>query len=450
MLSLFSFSDHSFITTVKAHVPIPKIIDQKMKNTVLIVGAGAAGLMAAKELAQQEYEVTILEAYNRLGGRIWTINEPVFLQPVEAGAEFVHGDLQLTQQILNEANIVYHQAKGKTLRAQNGELKRQEDFTEGWDELMDKMQQLKEDTTIADFLNKNFPGEKYNGLRRSVQGFAEGFDLADINKASVLALRDEWSHEEGPQYRIEGGYQKLIDHLAKKCKENGCRIETSCVVKEVHWKKNEVKLVTSTGKTFEANKVIITVPIGVLQSELNAEAAIAFTPSIYDFFQAAKMIGYGTVTKILLQFNECFWKDDTSFILSDEKIPTWWTQAPSSYPLLTGWLNGAQSRRLQKANTASILEESIKSLASIFKISTSNLQQKLRASKVIDWSAQPFASGAYTYNLLETANARKIMNIPIQETIYFAGEGLYEGYYGGTVEAALVSGKQAAEKMLSI
>jgi len=308
---------------------------------------------------------------------------------------------------------------------------------------------LKEDMTIAAFLSENFSGKKYDALRNSVQKFAEGFDLADAEKASVFALRDEWSHEEGPQYRVDGGYQRIIDYLRDDSTKSGCTIHTSAIVKEVHWKKGEVKIVTSDNKTFYGSKVIVTVPLGVLQAELNAEAAIAFTPSLYDYFQTAKNIGYGTVTKILFQFDEQFWKNDTGFILSNENIPVWWTQLPDEYPLLTGWLNGAQSRKLRNADAAGILEASLQSLSNIFKISVASLKQKLTAWHIEDWSKDRFALGGYSYDMLQTANAKKILNTPIEQTIFFAGEALYEGVAPGTVEAAFVSGREAAQKVIS-
>src|SRR3954464_3706851 len=220
-----------------------------MNETILIVGAGAAGLMAAKELSLKQQNVTVLEANKRLGGRIYTLYN-VFDKPVEVGAEFIHGKLALTDELLKEANIAFHETKGKMVRVENGEWKKQNDFTTGWDELMQKMEQLKEDMTIATFLKENFNDEKYAALRSFVQTFAEGFDLADVEKASVFGLRDEWSHEEGKQDRVDEGYQKLIDYLAAKCTKNGCTSQTSCVVKEVHWKKDEVKIVASDNKTF--------------------------------------------------------------------------------------------------------------------------------------------------------------------------------------------------------
>ena len=418
-----------------------------MNNTIIIIGAGAAGLMAAKELSSKQQTVIVLEANKRLGGRIYTLCD-VFEKPVEAGAEFIHGKLALTHQLLKESDVAFHATKGKMLHVENGEWKKQNDFTVGWDKLMQKMEQLKEDMTIAAFLNENFSDKKYDALRDSVKNFAEGFDLADVEKASVFALRDEWSHEQEQQYRVDGGYQKIINYLADECRKNGCTIHNSTIVKEVHWEKGEVKIVTSDNKILYCSKVIVTVPVGVLQAELNAEAAIAFTPSIYDYFQAAKNIGYGTVTKILFQFKERFWDDDTGFILSDENIPVWWTQLPDDYPLLTGWLNEAQLKKLRNVDAQSILEASLQSLSNIFKINIPSLKQKLTAWHIEDWSKDRFALGGYSYAMVQTANAKKILNTPIEQTIFFAGEALYKGAAPATVEAAFVSGREAAQKVM--
>ncbi|HEY6975232.1 MAG TPA: FAD-dependent oxidoreductase, partial [Chitinophagaceae bacterium] len=259
-----------------------------MSDSILIIGAGAAGLMAAGELSSNKQNVTILEANNRIGGRIYTLYNDAFIKPVELGAEFIHGNLHLTKQLLDKANIPLNKVKGEMMHIENGERKNQNKSDDGWDELMNCMQQLKEDMTVNDFLKKFFSDEKYFSLRKSVQGFAEGFDLADISSASVFALRNEWIHEEGEQFRVEGGYQKLVDHLLNICITNGCTMHTSSVVKKIYWKKNEVKVVTANNKSFECNKVVITVPLGVLQAELNYEAAITFTPSLCDFFRAAK------------------------------------------------------------------------------------------------------------------------------------------------------------------
>src|SRR3954453_2242131 len=170
-----------------------------MNDSILIIGAGAAGLMAAKELSTNKQKVTILEANNRIGGRIYTLYDGAFIKPLELGAEFIHGNLHMTTQLLNEASIPVNKVKGQMIHIKNGEQKIQDEPDAGWDELMERMQQLKKDMTVANFLKNYFSDEKYSALRRSVRGFAEGFDLADISTAGVFALRNEWMHEEGGQ-----------------------------------------------------------------------------------------------------------------------------------------------------------------------------------------------------------------------------------------------------------
>src|SRR5215475_8481107 len=106
---------------------------------VTIVGGGVAGLYAARELSRQAYDVILLEATDRLGGRIHTIRNSSFTQPVEKGVEFIHGNLPLTTQLLKEARIEYTPVRGNMVRVLNGNWKTQEDFTLGWDELIRKM-----------------------------------------------------------------------------------------------------------------------------------------------------------------------------------------------------------------------------------------------------------------------------------------------------------------------
>src|SRR5882757_622643 len=156
--------------------------------SVIVIGAGAAGLLAARELSAAGFSVLVLEAANAPGGRILTLEGNGFSGPVEAGAEFVHGDLPLTLQLLKEGGISYRPVRGKMMQVQKGEWGRQNMFAGQWSALMQKMQALEEqgqDLPVADFLVREFPGEKYAGLRVSVQRFAEGYGLADVHTAST-------------------------------------------------------------------------------------------------------------------------------------------------------------------------------------------------------------------------------------------------------------------------
>jgi len=418
-----------------------------MEN-IIILGGGVSGLMSARELSKLGYAVTILEATDRLGGRIHTIRNSLFTQPVEKGVEFIHGNLPLTIGLLKESGIGYKPVQGDMIRVVNGDWKTQDDFTLGWDELIRKMNSVSKDMTMDEFLKENFSDEKYTDLRTSVVRFANGFDLADTSRASVLALREEWMGEEDEQYRIPGGFDQVINSLEKECLRSGVIIHTSTPVVKIKWGKNDVNIITSNKKTYNATKVIVTASLGLLQSG----RSIIFQPGIANYLHTAKKIGFGTVIKVMLEFKESFWekkKKGIGFLLTNEIIPTWWTQLPSSYPLLTGWAGGPQAWTLENNDDEGIMDLALQSLSNVFQKTVDELKQMLIASSVANWKKDPYSIGAYSYDAVGSIEAKKLLNVPVEETIFFAGEAFYEGPSFGTVEAALVSAKNVVEKVVN-
>ena len=411
-----------------------------MEQTIIIVGAGVAGLYAARELSKAGYKIIITEADKRVGGRIHTLSHGNFNQNVESGAEFVHGKLPITLKLLREADIEYVRVEGEMYQVKNGNWKRQVEMAPHWDELMEKLQELQQDMTIADFLQQYFSEPKYKELRESVQRFAEGFDVADITKASMLAVREEWQADMEDTFRVTGGYGQLVDYLKNQCLAGGCELHTSFVVQEIAWKKDAVVATAASGQKIKGNKAIITIPVGLMQT-----GSIRFSPSIDRYTEAAKQIGYGSVIKILFQFKEAFWNefaDDIGFIFGEEIVPTWWTQLPDKYPLLTGWFGGQQVMRVKGATEEEISVIALQSLADTTSKDINHLQQLLISQEVHHWSNNPFACGAYSYSTLQTKEARKVFREPVDNTLYFAGEGYNETGSSATVEAALASATQ--------
>jgi monoamine oxidase len=416
------------------------------KETVIIIGAGAAGLMAAKELAG-EYNVTILEASSRLGGRIWSKRTQGSSAIAEGGAEFIHGHQKQTLQLLKEAGIQYTPVEGKMYRREKGGWKEQTEMVEGWDQLLKQMKKLKTDMTLKDFLDNYFPNDDEADLRRHVISFAEGFDLADIKKVNVKSLYEEWSNEEEENFRIPAGYGTLIRFLQEEAEKKGCRILTNHTVKQIDWEKNEVTVYSNNGKKYNGNKLIVTIPLKVLV-KTGGPASINFTPPVDEYIKAADEVGGGPVVKVVLRFQERFWKEDTGFIFSDEMFPTWWTQLPDTSPVLNGWAGGLKAELLSDHSDEQILEKAILSLASIFEKQQDELKNNLEEAAVFNWQLEETALSGYSYSTLYTSDARKLLNSPVDNTIFFAGEGLYEGVSPGTVEAALISGKEAAVKVI--
>lgn len=431
-----------------------------VSEDIIIVGAGAAGLMAAYNLVIAGKTVTVLEARDRVGGRIHTLQYP-FSEPTELGAEFIHGNLPLTLQLLKQAGIDKQPVDFEMWHYKNGSLTQSYEFIEGWEVLLEKLNSLEQDMPMSKFLELYFAGEDFITMRQQIADYVSGYDTANIADASCFALRREWNNEsESDQYRIEGGYASLVNYLKTGLIRMGGQILTKELVKSIEWQKNSLKIKAIDGEVFTSGKVIIALPLGVLQLNPENVAAINFYPEISVQRSAFNNIGFGQVVKILLEFNSGFWEKELlaptagqnisgmGFLFTNHEIPTFWTQAPLKRPLLTGWLGGPPADAVKDYSKEEVLNLSLGSLAAVFNIKVQELHKQLKAWDVVNWANEPYTRGSYAYDKVDSANARSILFEPVEETIYFAGEYLYEGPAMGTVEAALTSGKRAAEKLL--
>src|SRR5688500_9098943 len=196
---------------------------------IIIIGAGAAGLVAARELSKTGYRVTIIEARDRIGGRVYTFRDNAFSVTIELGSEFIHGKQPCTFEFLKEYKIGHHIAKGDIVRVTNGKFEKEKDFVDDHHhELEKKLKTLKEDIPVEDFLNRYFLAEKYDTLRNSVRKFVEGYDAANAQRASTFTFREEWlDAEDWEQYRPQGGYGRLMQAIADDAVKNGCVIHLS-------------------------------------------------------------------------------------------------------------------------------------------------------------------------------------------------------------------------------
>jgi len=428
---------------------------------ILIIGGGATGLMAASILTKAGKKIIVLEARDRCGGRIHTINQGAFFKDTELGAEFIHGDLPVTLNLLKEAGITYQPAYGEMWHYKNGRFDNDGGVIEGWGLLEEKLKTIDKDVSINEFLDKEFAGDEYNDLKNSVRQFAAGYDSADPDKGSTFALRNEWlSEDDDAQYRLKGGYGKIVDYLEETIKNAGGNIFLNSIVKEIQWLPGNIKAVTNNGTVYEAAQLVIALPLGVLQAGKDQLGAIAFNPPIPEKIDAINKMGFGAIIKVLLEFDEPFWTDkqtealagksleNMSFLLSEEEIPTWWTQAPEPSSIITGWLGGPAAAAKKDVPDEDILWQSLQSLSNIFKRDIEELKAKLVASRIVNWTNDPFTRGSYAYDTVKASALRDILKQPVDNTLFFAGEYLYEGAAMGTVEAALTSGEQVAKKII--
>lgn len=411
---------------------------------IIIIGAGAAGLSAARELSKKN-SVLVLEARDRIGGRIHTVKESNFSLPIDYGAEFIHGDLPLTKAILKEAEIKYRKGEGKVWNIFEGKLTEGDFYTDGWNELLEQIKQLKEDMSIAAFLRQYFSEPKYSELREFVVQFVSGYDAADPEKVSSFSLRDEWLAEEDMTgYHPDGGYGGLINFVYEECLKQNVAFKFQHEVVNIQWQKGTVEIFLNDGSSFEAKKVIVTIPPAVLKTN-----RVTFSPPIPAYTEAIQKIETGSVIKFVVEFKQPYWEqsdyrfrsmNNLLFLFSDAEIPTWWTRKPNHVPLLTGWLAGPVLNEIDRSEEA-LRARCHRSLMYLLDCTKAALISHVREIKIIDWTNDPYALGAYAYRSVEGNKAIKIFSQPVEETIYFAGEAYYDGPAMGTVEAALMSGK---------
>src|SRR3984893_14448618 len=416
----------------------------------LIVGAGAAGLMTARELARAGKRVTILEAKDRCGGRIYPLPAQEFGYPAEGGAEFVHGAAPVTRSLMRGAGVSLLPRAGTRWSSRTGALSSDDYSVPHMDRFYQALSTVKADLPIADFLEAHFADRQYDRLRRAITRTGEGYDAADPSRVSTLALRDEWmARDDGPHGRIAGGYGALIAYLETECRRHGAAIRLAAAVSAIDEARGGIAARCHDGAFFEADAAIITAPLPLLFE-------IALPSAARERAAVTADIGFGNVVKILLRFATKWWADhrgldlaDLSFLVSDATVPTWWTQHPTSHPVLTGWFAGPKADTVSSLAASELVEMGIASLAEIFALSPVSIRKDVVASRAINCGNDRFARGAYTYATPKTRAAQSALRKPGGGAIFFAGEALYAGPDMGTVEAALASGLETAEAILA-
>jgi len=437
---------------------------------VIVIGAGMAGLAAACQLGHAGIAAHILEARDRIGGRVFTHLLPGCDCPIELGAEFIHGKPPEILELLRKAKTEITEVQGEAWCAEDDRLSPC-GFWDEVDQILQKMDDSKPDESFAAFLDRCCRSPKTQAQKRAkqrAQGYVSGFNAADPAFVGVHWLLKEMQAEEKIEgaraFRCRNGYKDLLDVFQQEIKNYNITVHTEAVVQQVRWKAGSVKVEVRDQKsesTLEARRVLITLPLSLLKAPVGQQGVVRFTPELPSQKKdALDKLEMGKVIRVTLRFSERFWDSikpagargslsNMSFLFGpDDWFPTWWTANPAKSPIITGWAPFRSAERLSGKTHSFVVEHSLQTLSMLLRVSQSELQNILEDAHFHDWQADPFSLGAYSYGKVGANEAQQVLAEPIQDTLYFAGEATDTTGNNGTVHGAIASGYRAAKQIL--
>ncbi|MDV3135784.1 MULTISPECIES: flavin monoamine oxidase family protein [Mycobacterium] len=407
------------------------------KERIVVIGAGMAGLAAARRLADAGMDVTVLEARDRLGGRTWTDTTTLGV-PIDLGAAWIHGP---------EGNPITELADQVDARRVETDFDKPVVFQDGrelaaevvqvtlqrWQETTNELGVLSADagedesvaTGLAEVADMNDPLVQWSVASEIVGEYA-----ADPDELSLKWLGNEGEFG-GPDLILPGGYTQLVQHLAR-----GLTIRLSTEVNRVSYGGPGVRIETSQGAV-EADRAIVTIPLGVLKA-----GTIAFDPPLADEKRAAiERLGFGLLDKVVLKFDEPFWPDADviGLVGSEQPVPFLINgETFADVPVLIGLRGGSDARE----------REVLSDQDAVAQVVTALNAPAPTGSLVTRWAADPYARGSYSFVAVGSSpDDMEALAAPANDRLAFAGEATNAEFFG-TVHGAYLSGVREAERIL--
>ena len=417
------------------------------KYDCIVLGAGIAGLAAARTLAEAGRRVLVLEAQDRVGGRMHTLHIPGLQRPVELGAEFVHGRPPELLALLDEAGLSIVEGEGRQLCYLHGAVSPCPEDGGAWS-LLDGMQAVVESRGDMSFDSYLAQADAEEEDKRRARNYVEGFNAAEAALIGIAGLAHQQAAEdaiEGDRVaRVERGYQALAAYVRDCAAAAGAVVLLRSPVVRVQWQPGSCSVAAKSGQSWRADLLICALPLGVVQ-----DSPALFDPQPETALKAAAMLRAGAVERIVYQFHERWWAaehPDMHFLFAEGAAPaTWWTTAPVESPLLTGWAGGPRARRAM--GSAALAREGLQTLERLF---DRPLQALFVAAHYHDWQSDEYARGAYSYAPAGAVKVAAMLAEPVADTLLFAGEHTDTTGHPGTVHGALRSGLRAAQQALTL
>lgn len=407
---------------------------------VIVIGAGPAGLAAARDLARGGKRVVVLEARDRIGGRVHTVRERGV---VEAGAEFIHGENAVTWQIVRDHALettIWGEERADSYRlfGAKGTIRPDtEDFYKRFAKTDDDLwNYVKEDISLAEYFRRYGTDPEASAF---MQREISDTETADPEKLSVLGLDNEDTgllSTNLKDYWIVGGYDQVMNVLA-----SGTDIRRTHIVVRIRWTKGKVDIECDNGAHFTAQQVVMTIPIGVLKKR-----PPEFLPALPESFESAvRKIGFGVASKFTA------WMDKSvpyfKHLSVAAPVGNFWQRRFGEEPVIVGFTGGPAALELSHMPEKEAIQVGIESLAEGLGSAVKHL---ILHARHFTWADDKFACGSYTYPTLGMGNAREVLKQSIESTIYYCGEATNTEGNPGTVHGSLEEGRRVAREILSL
>ena len=416
---------------------------------VLVIGAGIAGLSAAYHLNAAGIEATVLEARDRIGGRVWTSRDFADI-PVEFGAELIHGrspevnTWQWVRQLglktwhwnkIDDSMIRTEEGNWMTMgaaRAASPEL----DATRSWD--LGDVAEPRSDENLETYLRRiGFSEKQLRYVERSFAN-AEGDSMRNLNaKAHAHLFKDSDGADDYSDYRILDGYDAYYDKLAE-----GLDIRLNCVVRDIDWSQG-VRVTTAAADTYAADAAVLTLPLGPLKA-----GRLRFSPGLPTSKRAAlDGLQMGPVIKLVYLFEEPILDRSIGAIYAKGNPPMWWSPSlgrADGATVWTGFVSGDYARALLPMGERAALRKGLDTL----RRETGIMDLEFVKGRWVNWPEDEFALGGYSVCLPGHYEARAKLAQPTPP-LFWAGEASAPHHLTAMVHGAYFTGQRAAEEIMA-
>lgn len=420
-------------------------------SRVVVIGAGAAGISAARELVSHGLDVTVLEARDRVGGRVHTAYD-LAAHPVELGAEFIHGESVATWDWVRtfEAPTTGDAHRYENWFEHRGRLLAGDDYAEAagfaayrslhrqgnrW------IEEGRADAPVSALLERleaELGAPLDDEDRRMLANMTAQGASVDLDDLGIYRTREATYEGDGSQrhWRLIEGYAALMTAAA-----SDLDLRLGSPVERVRWDDEGVE-VTADGRAERWDRAVVTLPLGVLRA-----GDVEFDPPLPEAKRdAIERLLPGHINKVVLRFDRVHWPPELTFLFTPRRTQIWWRPGQgqaSEEPLLTAFFGGREAAAWEQLSEAEAIDRAAGELGDILGTS---LGASLRGGRFIAWGAEAFTRMGYSGIPPQGTGLRDALAEPAG-ALHFAGEAT-NPTRPATVHGAIESGRRAAAEIL--